>query len=359
MDDCHDGAGDYGEQSQQDEEMKDAEAHKSLPLQAADPGMISLLDRTLSRVAPILQHLSSRDLFPRSILQQSGTAAIVHQWAPGINPGVTLKCAVRFALNWVAFLAAVSALTSMAVRAAETDADTARLLDIIVKSYPDFLDRHEDGALVWKDGTRMPFDDGIRDKPFEALLDKPSIRDMFYAPYPLAHDAPPPGPNVDPGRVRYEPLFAKMYGDCRKREVEKSLVDVVWLPKKWGKPIRVSKVNGAAEALRKVSAELDQLPASFDKFLFPLAGTYNCRPIAGTTRISAHGFGLAVDISTRHAHYWLWAKGKADPIPYRNAIPPEIVTIFEKHGFIWGGKWYHYDTMHFEYRPEMIAAGKR
>ena len=32
--------------------------------------------------------------------------------------------------------------------------------------------------------------------------------------------------------------------------------------------------------------------------------------------------------------------------------------IFEKHGFIWGGRWYHYDTMHFEYRPEMIAIAK-
>jgi D-alanyl-D-alanine carboxypeptidase len=32
--------------------------------------------------------------------------------------------------------------------------------------------------------------------------------------------------------------------------------------------------------------------------------------------------------------------------------------LFEQHGFIWGGKWYHYDTMHFEYRPEIIATAK-
>jgi D-alanyl-D-alanine carboxypeptidase len=44
--------------------------------------------------------------------------------------------------------------------------------------------------------------------------------------------------------------------------------------------------------------------------------------------------------------------------PYRNEIPLEIVHIFEKHGFIWGGKWYHYDTMHFEYRPEIIATAR-
>ena len=43
---------------------------------------------------------------------------------------------------------------------------------------------------------------------------------------------------------------------------------------------------------------------------------------------------------------------------YRNRIPWEIVEVFEKHGFVWGGKWYHYDTMHFEYRPEIIAASQ-
>ncbi|MGC1959145.1 MAG: M15 family metallopeptidase, partial [Pseudolabrys sp.] len=39
----------------------------------------------------------------------------------------------------------------------------------------------------------------------------------------------------------------------------------------------------------------------------------------------------------------------------RNRIPIEIVRIFEKQGFIWGGYWYHFDTMHFEYRPELLA----
>jgi hypothetical protein len=26
----------------------------------------------------------------------------------------------------------------------------------------------------------------------------------------------------------------------------------------------------------------------------------------------------------------------------------------ERFGFIWGGKWHHFDGMHFEYRPELI-----
>ena len=40
-------------------------------------------------------------------------------------------------------------------------------------------------------------------------------------------------------------------------------------------------------------------------------------------------------------------------------VPHEIVEVFERHGFIWGGKWYHYDTMHFEYRPELLATAVR
>lgn len=47
-------------------------------------------------------------------------------------------------------------------------------------------------------------------------------------------------------------------------------------------------------------------------------------------------------------------KQETDSIKYANCIPMEIVRVFEKHGFIWGGRWYHYDTMHFEYRPEFF-----
>jgi hypothetical protein len=60
----------------------------------------------------------------------------------------------------------------------------------------------------------------------------------------------------------------------------------------------------------------------------------------------------------KRSHYWRNAKpGKGGAYAYRNEIPMEIVRIFEKHGFIWGGKWHHYDTMHFEYRPELVGGG--
>ena len=237
--------------------------------------------------------------------------------------------------------------------------DNGQLMDILVAAYPDFLAGHEGNDLLWKDGTRMPFDDGKSGKSFATLLDAPSLKDMFYTPYPLGHAGLSPLFNVDPGRVRYQPFFLKMYGDCRKGETARTMVDVIWLPRKWGKPVSVTRANGVAAQLAKVSAELDRLPASYDKYLLPPAGTLNCRAISGTARLSAHGTATAIDIATKHAHYWQWSRPDAQGhYVWRNEIPMEIVEIFERHGFIWGGKWYHYDTMHFEYRPELIAASK-
>jgi len=45
--------------------------------------------------------------------------------------------------------------------------------------------------------------------------------------------------------------------------------------------------------------------------------------------------------------------------PYHNSMAAEVIQAFERHGFIWGGRWYHYDTMHFEYRPELLEPPAR
>jgi hypothetical protein len=235
-------------------------------------------------------------------------------------------------------------------------ADVAPGVARLVQVYPQ-LDRIEGNTLIWKDGTRMSIDEGRGGRDHETMLATADIKDMFFQPYPLGRLSEPPRRDADPGRARNAAFFNKMYGDCLKGGVARNLVDVVWLPKKWGRTVKATRINGVAQRLEAISAELDALPATFNSFLFPSAGTYNCRPIAGTTRVSAHGHGIAIDIATKMAHYWLWAKGKrSGDIPYQNKIPAQIVEIFERHGFIWGGKWYHYDTMHFEYRPELFAA---
>jgi D-alanyl-D-alanine carboxypeptidase len=263
---------------------------------------------------------------------------------------------LRFALLVTLVFGVARVATAEAAEAQERQQDGVVAL---IKAYPDFLDRIDGNDLVWKDGTRMPVDDGKGAKPFEVMLDDPDIKDMFATTYPAGDKGLAPEVNFDPGRIRYLPLFTKMYGDCRKMNLVTGAGEVVWLRKKYGKTIKFSKINGAAAQLQKVSDELDQLPDRFLEYLRPLQGTFNCRPIAGTDRPSAHGLGIAIDLAEAHSHYWLWSKSDASGrVPYKNEIPWEIVRIFEKHGFIWGGKWYHYDTMHFEYRPEILLNAK-
>ncbi len=250
-------------------------------------------------------------------------------------------------------LAPCTAWRSLA-QAPGIEPDLDAIANRLITAYPDFLERREGNALVWRDGKRMAIDDGRGPKTPATRLQAPDIKDMFVQPYPFG-PAPPPALDDDPGRARYDPLFIGMYGDCSRNDVRANLESVVWLPKKWGKTLEVTRVNGVSTKLAAVSAELDALPARFDTYLFPPAGTYNCRPIAGTDRQSPHGFGIAIDIAIKHTDYWRWTKPGADGrYAYKNRIPAEIVAIFEKHGFIWGGKWYHYDTMHFEYRPELL-----
>ncbi len=224
-----------------------------------------------------------------------------------------------------------------------------RVLDL-VRAYPEFLANYDGGVLIWKDGTRMSVSDGRTDKNFDEKLRNPSILDQLSIPYIKGKRDAPPGPQDDPGRFRNIAFFDKMYGDCSKGEVEGKLTKVAWLPKAGGGFLPITTVNGVADKLRAVSEELDRLPPDLNKYAFPSAGTFNCRPVKDTGNRSAHAWGVAIDINTKFSDYWLWAKNGS----YRNRIPFDIVDVFERHGFIWGGKWGHFDTMHFEYRPELL-----
>lgn len=219
----------------------------------------------------------------------------------------------------------------------------------LLKAYPEQLSGVEGNELVWKDGTRMVWDDGKTGKAFEELEAKPDIEDMFAFVYPEAFEWEFVE-NQDPGRIRHEAFFRKMYGGTAN-EVSKNLVNVDW----FGHRMQVSKVNGVDAALQRVAKRLEAHPELI-AYLRPPGGGFNWRPIAGTDRLSAHSFGIAVDIHTQYSDYWRWSpefsKGKA--LVYKNRIPKAIVEAFEAEGFIWGGKWFHYDTMHFEYRPELL-----
>jgi hypothetical protein len=120
--------------------------------------------------------------------------------------------------------------------------------------------------------------------------------------------------------------------------------------------IKVTELNGVADQLARVSSEIDNLPDEMKKAAYPIAGVFSCRPVADTGKMSMHSYAAAIDLNLAYADYWIWqSKGGKQKIRYRNRMPREIVEIFERHGFIWGGRWYHFDTMHFEYRPELLT----
>ncbi len=202
--------------------------------------------------------------------------------------------------------------------------------------------------VYFADGTTLPYDDG-KTKSLEEKLSNADIEDHFAQSYPAFAPIREPELNFDAGRFRNDAFLKKLYGSTQK-EIEKNLTMVTWLPKHGGKKLKFNKNENAAAQLQKVSNELDNLPEHFMKYLLNVDGTYTYRKIAKTDRLSAHSYGIAIDLDTAYSQYWQWDK----KYHFNNQIPKEIVEIFEKHGFVWGGRWYHYDTMHFEYRPEMF-----
>ena len=67
------------------------------------------------------------------------------------------------------------------------------------------------------------------------------------------------------------------------------------------------------------------------------AGCYYPRFIAGTTTLSNHAFGLALDLNVPGNQ-----RGTV------GEIDREVVDIFKTWGFAWGGDWRYTDPMHFE-----------
>lgn len=231
----------------------------------------------------------------------------------------------------------------------ETDegapADPAK--EALAGAYPDFIRSIDGNTVTFTDGTTMQWDDG-REKDFLTRLDECDIEDMFAIPY--RHPDPEPEYLEDAGRMRSEALFKKMYGST-EAQVRANLTDVAWA----GSTVQFNSRNGAADSLRAVAREV-AADASLKPYL-KSSGTFNWRPVRGAKRMSAHSYGIAFDIAVDKADYWQWKSGSTDELkhyPYANRIPRRLVEIFRRHGFIWGGAWYHYDTMHFEFRPEIL-----
>ena len=237
----------------------------------------------------------------------------------------------------------------------KTDTRFASIVRAMAAGYPkDFtgLEFSTPVRVLLANGRSVIYDDG-KTKTFEQMLDAPDLEDMFSQVYPLTNPTDHLPENFDPGRIRIDAMFQAIFGD-KQSAVSANCEDVDFC----GNRVRFSQRCGAADALRKVSKELTELFAAQPElkvYAQNLGGTFNWRKIAGTERLSNHSFGAAIDLNVDKSAYWRWQPAKLLPTFSRRGFPQAIIEAFERHDFIWGGKWYHYDTMHFEYRPELIA----
>jgi hypothetical protein len=233
------------------------------------------------------------------------------------------------------------------------------ILAALAAAYPKALQaleiRSDQRLFICLAGQKFIYDDGIT-KTSEQRLDHPDIKDMFHDTYPLANPTDRLPKDFDPGRYRVDALFMALYGDSELAVASKCVVVEFC-----GNRVKFNARYGAADALRAVSADLTPLLAQkpeIRSYVDKLAGTFNWRKVAGTESLSNHSFATAIDLNVKKAAYWRWVPLTQLETFSRKNWPTEIIETFERHGFIWGGKWWHFDTMHFEYRPEIIAYAK-
>ncbi len=222
------------------------------------------------------------------------------------------------------------------------------------QGYGDLISSSDTTALTLFDGTRFPYHTASPKVTWDEKINNTDLEMQLSQPYDVGGIETPPPYLFDPGRLRYQPFFQALYGKDQKA-IEKNLVTIQWPTLKGSIKLPVNKVAGVDKKLFAIGQEIAKLPKS-DRIWAEGATTYAYRVIKDTDRLSMHSFGIAIDLAPTTTQYWKdEAASETAHIGYKNTMPLSIVRIFEKHGFIWGGRWYHYDTMHFEYRPELLA----
>lgn len=234
-----------------------------------------------------------------------------------------------------------------------------RDLLILMLSYPDYINTIEKNSngniyILMKDGKKILYDD-FKSKSNEDKFVNPDIQDILEEPYPLDSISKVMDANKDPGRVRHYGLLGSVYGES-KETIEKNLI---YVDTYYGS-VMFNKSNDAAANLKRALDEVGSLTKSIPKisnFVTPLSGTYNYRVIQDTGLLSPHSYGIAIDLNRNDSDYWKWVSREKGDIRIAS-YPKELVKVFEKYGFVWGGKWSHFDILHFEYRPEVVLKAK-
>jgi len=252
-----------------------------------------------------------------------------------------------------------------------------RIIKSLAQAYPDRIEkiefRNDDWALFMNNKWYY-FANG-RILPEEMLIQIENYRPNQFYNYPADL---PPWKELTPEEItRYNSWTANRSQNPPRRssfflddlwqasnrvETEKRLVRITFLGKSTKVHHAIHDKLAKVESLIFTIAKNDPAVQTWINGLGNLEG-YGWRNIAETQSRSFHSYGLAVDLLPRNMGnkqtYWLWTSQYRNDwynVSYNERYhPPEsVIKAFEVYGFIWGGKWPMFDTMHFEYRPEVI-----
>lgn len=273
------------------------------------------------------------------------------------------------------FLYTVCALSSREIQDAKT------ILQSLVNSYPDRISeiRYIDGdwnikvngeIFYWAEGRLLPLTEKDKKDEYQSYSfplypqELPVIRKLSHTEQARLTE-----------RIRRQeskkyfrhPAFMEaLWGMDTYQIAESSVKKVNFL----GKTIRVNPY--LVEALIQVEKEIRDAAAynqTVQNWINNLstAGGYVWRRISGSGNRSLHSFGIAIDLIPHDYRgqqaYWRWSRNLVEKwweIPYKERyFPPQaVIQAFEKNGFTWGGKWFFFDQIHFEYRPELIELSR-
>lgn len=220
-------------------------------------------------------------------------------------------------------------------------------------AYPDLRVTGDPTVVILPGGAALPLET-MREIAPKDMLFAPTIAEQFVYTYPLGFDlARRLKPFQDPGRLRNAAFFQALY--FSDPYAARASLRSIPLGSLGEGNFTVTRKHGVDCQLEAVLSHLKTLRTDHTPFFRSLGGSFNWRRIAGADRLSTHSFGIAVDLNVDLGGYWRWSAAREGHVgQYDNRMPADLVAAFERYGFIWGGKWHHYDGMHFEYRPELI-----
>jgi hypothetical protein len=155
---------------------------------------------------------------------------------------------------------------------------------------------------------------------------------------------------VKPPRGRAE--IVKLYGDPLTFVRADGSISPLWearmttvdlpepLPLGWARDKHATRVRVNVAIASVVEATLNDLycgPAW--RHLKTYDGGYVFRPSRGSSRLSMHALGGALDFNA--------FENRLGMVDFK--MHPDVVRVFRKYGWTWGGAWRRPDAMHYQF----------